>query len=54
MALRSGKLILSEVYERYQLSAEELSRWEDAFDREGIAGLQARALARRSRQKNVT
>jgi uncharacterized protein DUF1153 len=51
IALRSDTLRRSEAYERYQLSAEELAAWEAAFDRDGIAGLQASALAGRNRCK---
>jgi hypothetical protein len=42
IAIRSGTLGLYEAYERYMLSEEELSRWEDAFDCDGIAGLQVK------------
>jgi hypothetical protein len=41
MAVRSGKLGRLEASERYLLSEEELSAWEEAFDLDGIAGLQA-------------
>ena len=41
IAARSGTLGRVEAYERYMLSEEELSGWEEAFDRDGIAGLQA-------------
>jgi hypothetical protein len=41
IAVRSGKLRRVEAYTRYMLSDEELSRWEEAFERDGIAGLQA-------------
>jgi hypothetical protein len=41
MAVRSGKLGRAEAYERYMLSAEELSGWEEAFNLDGLAGLQA-------------
>jgi hypothetical protein len=41
IAVRSGKLRRAEAYDHYRLSEEELSRWEEAFDRDGIAGLQA-------------
>lgn len=51
LALRLQVLSRSEAYERYQLSAEELDAWEAALDRDGIAGLQARSLARRNRPK---
>jgi hypothetical protein len=39
IAVRSGTLSRGEAYDRYMLSEEELSQWEEAFDREGIAGL---------------
>ena len=45
MAVRSGSLPLREAYGRYMLSQEEYSRWEKAFDHDGIAGLQAKNLA---------
>ena len=35
---------LSEAFDRYMLSEEELSQWEEAFDRDGIAGLQAKKI----------
>jgi hypothetical protein len=42
IAVRSGTLGRAEAYECYMLSEEELSGWEDAFDLDGIAGLQAK------------
>jgi hypothetical protein len=42
IAVRRGTLGRFEAYERYSLSEEELSQWEDAFDRDGIAGLQVK------------
>jgi hypothetical protein len=42
IAIRSGTLSRVEAYERYMLSEEELSGWEEAFDRDGLAGLQAK------------
>ena len=47
LAVRSGILSLSEAYDRYMLSEEEFSQWEEAFDRDGIAGLQAKNNASR-------
>ncbi len=44
LAVRNGTLRINEAYDRYMLSEEELSRWEVAFDQEGIAGLQAKSL----------
>jgi hypothetical protein len=41
IAIRSGSLSRIDAYERYMLSEEELSGWEDAFDRDGLGGLQA-------------
>ena len=40
IAVRSGTLSRGEAFDRYLLSAEEFSQWEETFDREGIAGLQ--------------
>jgi hypothetical protein len=40
IAIRSGTLSRIEAYERYMLSEEELSGWEEAFDQDGLAGLQ--------------
>src|SRR5260370_14036421 len=51
VAVRSGALSLSEAHDRYQLSIEELSQWEEAFDRDGIAGLQAKVLSSRDRSR---
>jgi hypothetical protein len=42
MAVRSGTLGRTEASERYLLSEEELSGWEEAFDLDGLAGLQAK------------
>lgn len=42
LAVRAGVISRSEAYARYMLSEEELSSWEEAFDRDGIAGLQAK------------
>jgi len=44
LAVRSGVLGRGEAYDRYMLSEEELSQWEEAFNRDGIAGLQAKPL----------
>ena len=49
IAVRSGSLHLREAYDRYMLSEEEFSRWEEAFDQDGIAGLQAEYLSVRVR-----
>jgi len=46
LAIRNGTLSLSEAYDRYMLSEEELSRWEAAFDQDGVAGLQVKRLVR--------
>ena len=48
VAVQSGTLGRSEAYERYMLSEEELSRWEEAFGQDGIAGLQAKSLLSRT------
>ena len=51
IAVRSGTLNRGEAYDRYMLSAEELSQWEEAFNRDGIGGLQIkRRSARRPRK----
>lgn len=42
LAVRSGQLARADAFDRYMLSEEELSEWEAAFDRDGVAGLQAR------------
>lgn len=47
LAVRSGTLSPSEARDRYMLSEEELSQWEEAFDRDGIAGLQAKNMVGR-------
>jgi hypothetical protein len=38
-AIRSGNITFSEACERYDLSEEELSSWQTAFDQGGIARL---------------
>jgi hypothetical protein len=48
VAVQSGTLGRSEAYDRYMLSEEELSRWEEAFGQDGIAGLQAKSLFSRA------
>ena len=48
VAVQSGTLGRSEAYDRYMLSEEELSRWEEAFGQDGIAGLQAKRLLSRA------
>jgi transposase len=47
IAVRSGTLDRSEACARYMLSEEELSQWEEAFNREGIAGLQIKSRSDR-------
>ena len=49
LATRNGTLTRNEACDRYLLSAEELEAWEEAFDRDGLAGLQAKALSHGSR-----
>ena len=52
IAVRSGTLSRGEAYDRYLLSEEELSQWGEAFDREGIAGLQIKSRSdRRARSR---
>ena len=47
IAVRSGTLSRGEAYDRYLLSEEELSQCGEAFDREGIAGLQIKSRSDR-------
>ena len=47
LAVQSGTLARSEAYDRYMLSEEELSRWEEAFGQDGVAGLRAKSLLSR-------
>jgi hypothetical protein len=42
LALRAGTITRTTAYACYRLSEEELSRWEDAFDRDGMGGLLAK------------
>jgi hypothetical protein len=42
LAIRQGVIRRSEARARYMLSDEELSGWEDAFDCDGLAGLQVK------------
>jgi transposase len=52
IAVRSRTLSRAQAYDRYLLSEEELSQWEEAFDREGIAGLQMKGRSdRRARSR---
>jgi hypothetical protein len=44
LALRAGTITRTTAYHCYRLSEEELSRWEDAFDRDGMGGLLAKRL----------
>jgi hypothetical protein len=48
VAVQSGRLGRSEAYDRYMLSEEELSGWEEAFGKDGIAGLQVKSLSNRA------
>jgi two-component system, cell cycle response regulator DivK len=52
IAVRSGILGRSAACERYMLSEEELSQWEEAFNRDGLAGLLAKNHSRRRPRKN--
>jgi hypothetical protein len=47
IAVRNGTLSRGEAYDRYLLSEEELSQWEEAFNRDGIGGLQNKIRSRR-------
>jgi hypothetical protein len=44
LALRAGTMTRTTAYACYRLSEEELSCWEDAFDRDGMGGLLAKRL----------
>jgi len=48
LAVQSGTLGRREAYDRYMLSEEELSHWEEAFGQDGIAGLNAKHLFSRT------
>jgi transposase len=50
IAVRAGTLGRSEACERYMLSEEELSQWEEAFNRDGLAGLLTKNRSRRPRK----
>jgi hypothetical protein len=43
-AVRSGEITLEEACRRYQLSAEEFSSWQRAFESHGLPGLRATRL----------
>ncbi len=47
IAVRSGTISVREACDRYILSEEELSRWKEAFDRDGIDGLRIKTRSRR-------
>jgi Protein of unknown function (DUF1153) len=53
IAVRSGILSRFEAYNRYMLSEEELSQWEEAFNRDGIAGLQTKIRSRRRLERGA-
>ena len=52
MAIRSGAITFSEACQRYRLSHEELTAWETAFDRDGLAALQVKYRALGSQQNS--
>jgi hypothetical protein len=52
IAIRAGAITLSEACERYRLSHEELAAWEDAFDQDGMAALQAKYRSSRSHRSD--
>jgi hypothetical protein len=43
LAVQSGRVARTEAYDRYKLSEEELSEWEEAFGHDGISGLQRKS-----------
>jgi transposase len=52
IAVRAGTLGRSEACERYMLSEEELSQWEEAFNRDGLAGLLAKNRSRLAKNRS--
>jgi two-component system, cell cycle response regulator DivK len=52
IAVRSGTLGRSEACARYMLSEEELSQWEEAFNRDGLAGLLAKNRSRLAKNRS--
>jgi|SRR6185437_3857135 len=53
-AVEGGLLSEAEACARYNISREEFAGWLEAFDREGVPGLRARAKARGMRRANPT
>lgn len=53
MDVRAGRLSVTEARERHLLSVEELGAWEEAFEREGIFGLQSKRQSRPPRKKHL-
>jgi hypothetical protein len=51
-AVEGGLLSEADACARYNISREEFAGWLEAFDREGVAGLRARAKARGTRRAN--
>ena len=51
MDVRAGRISVTETRERYLLSPEELDAWDEAFEREGVSGLQSKRQCRPSRKK---
>ena len=47
IAVRSGTISRREACDRYILSEEELSQWEEAFNRDGVTGLRVKSRSRR-------
>jgi DNA-binding response OmpR family regulator len=52
IAVRRRTLGRREACQRYMLTEEELSQWEEDFNRDGIAGLQAKNLSHRRPRKS--
>ena len=53
-AVEGGLLSEADACARYNISREEFAGWLEAFDREGVPGLRARAKARGMRRANRT
>jgi hypothetical protein len=53
IAIQNGTLSRVDAYARYRLSEEELSQWEEAYDQDGVGGLQATRRISGTRQIRV-
>jgi hypothetical protein len=53
MDVRAGRISVTETRERYLLSPEELDAWDEAFEREGVSGLQSKRQCRPPRKRHL-